>query len=121
MIAALCDDELIAPFVYHRNMNTDLFNCYLQVILLPLLAFGTVIVMDNASYHISNETRRLIEEKGCKLLYLPPYSPDLNRIEKYWATIKKHLKKYRPYFPTLKDTLYFVFDFILSPLLFISL
>jgi transposase len=121
MIAALCGDELIAPFIYHNNMNTDLFNCYLQVILLPLLAVGTVIIMDNAPYHISNETRRLIEEKGCKLIYLPPYSPDLNRIEKYWATIKKYLKKYRPYFPTLKDTIIFVFDFIFSPLLFISL
>jgi len=51
--------------------------------LLPLLAFGTVIIMDNASYHISKETRKLIEKMGCRLIYLPPYSPDLNKIENY--------------------------------------
>jgi len=80
MIAALCDDEIIAPFVYANNMDSKLFNLYLQIILLPLLAFGTVIIMDNAPYHISKETRKLIEKMGCKLILLPPYSPDLKNI-----------------------------------------
>jgi len=48
MISALCDDEIIAPLVYANNMNNELFNLYLQTILLPLLSFGTVIIMDNA-------------------------------------------------------------------------
>ena len=121
MIAALCGDEIIAPLVYATNMNSELFNLYLQVILLPLLAFGTVIIMDNAPYHISKRTRKLIEEMGCKLIFLPPYSPDLNKIENYWAIIKKYVKKYRQYFPSLKDTLFFIFNFIFSPYIFISL
>ena len=53
---------------------------------------------------LSKETKKLIEEKGCKLIYLPPYSPELNKIENYWAIIKRYIKKYLPYFPTLKDT-----------------
>ena len=65
-------DEIIAPFVYESNMSNKLFNLYLQTILLPLLAFGAVIVMDNARYHISKETRKLIEKMGCRLIYLPP-------------------------------------------------
>jgi hypothetical protein len=72
MIAALCDDEIIAPLIYANNMDSKLFNLYLQIILLPLLAFGTIIVMDNAPYHISKETRKLIEKMGCRLIYLPP-------------------------------------------------
>ena len=72
MIAALCDDEIIAPLIYTNNMDSKLFNLYLQIILLPLLAFGAVIVMDNARYHISKETRKLIEKMGCRLIYLPP-------------------------------------------------
>jgi len=64
-------DEIIAPFVYANNMNNELFNLYLQTILLPLLSFGTVIIMDNAPYHISKETRKLIEKMGCKLILLP--------------------------------------------------
>jgi transposase len=121
MIAALCDDEIIAPCIYENNMNTALFNTYLQIILLPLLAIGTVIIMDNARYHISKETRKLIEEKGCKLIYLAPYSPELNKIENYWAIIKRYVKKYLPYFPTLKDTLSFIFNFLFSSYIFISL
>ncbi len=72
MIAALCDDEIIAPLIYANNMDSKLFNLYLQIILLPLLAFGTIVVMDNAPYHISKETRKLIEKMGCRLIYLPP-------------------------------------------------
>jgi len=121
MIAALCDDEIIAPLIYANNMDSKLFNLYLQIILLPLLAFGTVIIMDNAPYHISKETRKLIEKMGCRLIYLPPYSPDLNKIENYWAIIKKYVKKYRQFFPSLKDTLSFIFNFIFSPYIFISL
>jgi len=106
MIAALCDDEIIAPLIYANNMDSKLFNLYLQIILLPLLAFGTVIIMDNAPYQM-----------GC----CSTPSPDLNKIKNYWAIIKKYVKKYRQYFPSLKDTLSFIFNFIFSPYIFISL
>ncbi|MBE9033503.1 transposase, partial [filamentous cyanobacterium LEGE 11480] len=56
--------------------------------LVPALKPGQVVVMDNASFHKSERMRQLIEQAGCVLLFLPPYSPDLNKIEKFWARLK---------------------------------
>jgi transposase len=57
----------------------------LEKILCPELRPGQVVIMDNASFHKSPRIRKIIENVGCQLLYLPPYSPDLNPIEHYWA------------------------------------
>ncbi len=48
--------------------------------------------MDNASFHKSQRTKELIESVGCKIIFLPPYSPDLNPIEKFWANMKRWIK-----------------------------
>ena len=90
-------------------MNTDLFNAYLETILLPVISSGTLIIMDNARYHISEETRELIEGKECYLVYLPPYSPNLNKIENYWAILKKYIRKYRHLFSSLEETIDHIF------------
>jgi len=60
--------------------------------LIKQLTPGQVVVMDNASIHKSERTRELIESVGCKLLFLPPYSPDLNPIEHFWAWLKQKIK-----------------------------
>jgi transposase len=57
--------------------------------LLPQMATGSVIVLDNASFHKSEQTRLLVQQAGCQLLFLSPYSPDLNPIEKLWANLKR--------------------------------
>jgi transposase len=62
--------------------------------------------MDNASFHKSEKTRILIEKRGARLLYLPPYSPDLNPIENYWALLKLYVRKYNTSF----DTFYQILD-----------
>jgi transposase len=54
---------------------------------------GTVIVLDNASFHKSMSTRALVEQASCELLYLSPYSPDLDPIEKRWANLKRLWRK----------------------------
>jgi transposase len=58
-------------------MNTALFNTYRTEFLLPVLTPGQIVVMDNATFHKSAETRRLIESKGCQLWFLPTYAPTL--------------------------------------------
>lgn len=110
MVAGLNGNEIIAPFIFERTMDSDLFNSYLNIVLLPLVIFGAIIIMDNAKYHLSEETRDLIEEKGCRLVYLSPYSPELNRIEKYWGILKRYLRRFRCFFSSLEDTLFFVFN-----------
>ncbi len=65
---------------------------YLKQVLAPTLIEGDVVVMDNLSAHKAKGVRDLIEGRGAKLVYLPPYSPDLNPIEKCWSKIKTYLR-----------------------------
>jgi transposase len=110
IIAALLEKNIFAPFIFEGTMDTDLFNAYLEEILLPTIPLGTLITMDNASYHVSEQTRDLIEAKGCYLVYLPPYSPNLNKIENYWAILKKYIRKYLHLFSSLDDTIDYIFS-----------
>jgi transposase len=59
----------------------------------PTLVPGSVVILDNATFHHGGRIADLIESAGCRLLYLPPYSPDLNRIEKCWAWLKSRIRK----------------------------
>lgn len=86
--------EFVAPYVFKGYTDGTRFNTWLEKCLLPALEPGITIIMDNASFHKAPKTRELIEEAGCFLLYLPPYSPDLNPIEQQWAALKR---KYRTF------------------------
>jgi transposase len=86
-----------------------LFNFWLKTFLLPVLGVGYTIVMDNAAFHKSEQTKILIEQANCKLLFLPPYSPDFNPIEKFWANLKAKIKKIIGQFATLADAIDEVF------------
>ena len=70
-----------------------LFESYVQKVLAPSLHAGQVVIMDNLGAHRPKRVRELLEERGCELLYLPSYSPDLNPIEEAFAKIKHHLRE----------------------------
>ena len=95
VIAALNNNDINAPMTYQGTMNTALFLAWLEIFLVPTLFKGQVIIMDNASIHKNMKVKEIIEDAGCKLLYLPTYSPDLNPIENYWAVMKKNIRKIR--------------------------
>ena len=69
------------------------FEAYVERVLCPVLRPGQIVVMDNLSAHKGERVRELIERRGCELLYLPPYSPDLDPIEEAFAKIKGVLRK----------------------------
>jgi transposase len=71
----------------------EVFEAYLEGVLTPTLSPGQVVVMDNLSAHKGGRVREIIEERGCELIYLPPYSPDLNPIEEAFAKLKGLLRK----------------------------
>jgi transposase len=71
----------------------EVFEAYLEQVLGPALSEGQVVVMDNLSSHKGSRVRELIEQRGCELMYLPPYSPDLNPIEEAFSKIKGLLRK----------------------------
>lgn len=78
------------------TVNKNAFLSFLETTLLPTLAKGSVIVLDNWTVHHGEEFTELIETHGCKLLYLPTYSPDLNPVEHLFAKIKAFVKGLRP-------------------------
>jgi transposase len=93
MIAALCNQKLSAPFTLEGACNRTVFEMWLETTLVPTLVTGQVVVMDNATFHKGGRIQELIKNAGCRLLYLPPYSPDLNKIEKCWSWLKSRIRK----------------------------
>jgi transposase len=86
--------ELICPFYFKGYTNKAAFKTYLRVFLLPNLPKNSYLVMDNASFHKGKDIEELIRSYKIRPLYLPPYSPDLNPIEKKWAQIKAVFRKF---------------------------
>ncbi len=83
--------------------------CYwIENFLVPVLRPGQTVIMDNAAFHKSSKVKELIGKAVCNLIYLPPYSPDLNPIENCWAVIKKRIKKFRAKFDDIMDTIHFI-------------
>lgn len=83
---------MTAPFVYDGAMNGQVFLAYIEQVLVPTLAPGDVVVMDNLPAHKAAGVRDAIEKAGASLLYLPPYSPDFNPIENAFAKLKALLR-----------------------------
>ena len=82
-----------ASLVVEGSTNTKVFETYLREVLCPTLEEGQVVVMDNLSSHKGERVRKLIEGKGCELLYLPSYSPDFNPIEQAFSKLKSYLRE----------------------------
>ena len=93
MIAGYRDGQLIAPFTIEGAYNRTVFEIWLETCLIPKLKPKEWVIIDNATFHHGGRIRELIEAAGCKLVYLPAYSPDLNRIEKCWAWLKSRIRK----------------------------
>ncbi len=92
-LAALRHDGITAPCVIDGPINGESFRAYVEQILLPTLKPGDIVVMDNLGSHKGRETRATIRSVGARLLFLPPYSPDLNPIEQVFAKMKTLLRK----------------------------
>jgi transposase len=92
-LAALRQDKVTAPCVIDGAINGELFLAYVEQFLAPTLMPGDVVIMDNLGSHKVDGVRKAIETAGAKLLYLPPYSPDLNPIEQFFSKLKAYLRK----------------------------
>lgn len=92
-LAALRYDRVTAPCVIDGPINGDCFLAYVEQCLIPTLAPGDIVVMDNLGSHKRQSVRTAIRAAGAKLFFLPPYSPDLNPIEQVFAKLKHLLRK----------------------------
>jgi len=93
LVAALRMNGLAASQVYDRPINAELFEEWVEECLIPVLSPGDIVVMDNLSSHKGSRVEELIVAAGAELRYLPPYSPDLNPIEKAFSKLKSYLRK----------------------------
>ena len=92
-LAALRHDAITAPCVIDGPINGETFTAYVEQFLVPTLNAGDIVIIDNLGSHKGAAVRTAIEAAGAYLLYLPPYSPDLNPIEQVFAKLKALLRK----------------------------
>ena len=91
---------------YDGTMDSLLFEAWFVQRFLPAIKKGTVIVMDNASFHRKKQFFCAAKKAGCILIFLPPYSPQLNPIEKFWSWLKRYLRKILPFHKSFDSDLY---------------
>lgn len=93
VIGALLGKSLLTVSLFQTNINTDIFTAWVQQDLINKLPSQAVVIMDNAAFHKGKEMKNEFEKAGHTLLFLPPYSPDLNPIEHKWAQLKAQRRK----------------------------
>lgn len=93
LLASMSSEGIGPTLAVQGGTTKAVFEAYVGQVLAPTLRAGQVVVMDNLSAHKGEEVRELVEERGCEVLFLPPYSPDLNPIEEAFAKIKGLLRK----------------------------
>ena len=111
IVAAKCGDKIVAPMIYDGTTDSVLFECWFEKMLLKSIPRHSIIILDNATFHRKTKLRELAEKAGCDVLFLPPYSPDLNPIEQFWAWLKNRLRKVLPSFSNFEDALVDCFQF----------
>jgi hypothetical protein len=105
IVAAKCGNKIIEPHEYGCNMNSRLFEFWFML-LLKCVALGSVFIMDNARFHREKVLKAMAEKAGCRVLFLPAYSPDLNPIEQEWANLKTFLRNHGRDFVIPSDALF---------------
>ena len=96
ILGALCITGIVSVMTVEGATDSEVFCAFLEHVLGPKLKPGDVLVLDNVGAHRTADVRRLVEKMGAKVLFLPPYSPDLNPIEECWSKVKSLLRKFGP-------------------------
>ena len=96
LLSAIAGDGVVAAMVLDGPLNGDWFAHFCENLLAPVLAAGSIVVLDNLGSHKVSGAAAALERVGCSFAFLPPYSPDLNPIESIFAKVKSIVRKLRP-------------------------
>jgi transposase len=96
MLAAVSLEGPFAPMAIEGAVNTQVFQTWVDRLLVPTLKPGQIVVMDNLAAHKQTKVIEAIETVGAEVWFLPPYSPDLNPIEQLWSKVKRALRQFAP-------------------------
>ena len=105
IVAAKCGSNIVAPMIYNGTTDSVLFERWFENMLLKTIPEGSVIIMDNATFHRKAVLQALASTCKCDVLFLPPYSPDFNPIENFWAWLKSKLRNILPCYDNFDDAL----------------
>ena len=109
IVSGICQRKWVAPLQYSGTTDSVLFEFWFTDCLLKEIEENSVIVLDNATFHKKSILLALAKQHNCEVIFLPPYSPNLNPIEKKWAWLKRTLRKTLPEFDSLDDALWNAF------------
>ena len=110
IVAAQLGQKIISPLAYSGTMDGRLFEFWFEKQLLPALPPGAVVVMDNASFHRKAQLISVAQKYGFRLIFLPPYSPEFNPIENFWAWLKRRLRSSLAFYTSFDDALFDLFQ-----------
>jgi len=105
IVAAQIGKDILAPLQYDGTMDSCLFEAWFETRLMCELPSDCVIVMDNAAFHRKRRLTLITQKHGHTIIFLPPYAPEYNPIENFWAWIKGRLRKTLPFFDNFDDAL----------------
>ena len=112
IVAGRCGNMIFSPLSYSGTTDHILFEYWFENFLMKDVSPGSVIILDNATFHRKAALAALAERYGCSVLFLPPYSPDLNPIENFWAWLKRKLQSILTEFDTFDDALSWCFKLV---------
>jgi transposase len=110
LVAGICRRQWVAPMQYTGTTDSRLFECWFENCLLKSVKAQSTIILDNATFHRKSILPKLASQYECHVLFLPPYSPELNPIENKWAWVKRKLREILGYHKSLDDALWTVFQ-----------
>ena len=110
VVAAQCNGEIIAPFLYEWRTDAVWFETWFEWHLCPQLKLNSVIIMDNAKFHRKTILSKIAKSYGLSILWLPPYSPDKNSIEHLWANMKDYIRNHSTPDTSIKDIMLSCFN-----------
>lgn len=103
IVAAWCNSHVFAAMTFSGYCDSLLIETWFEKVLIPKLRRGQTVILDNASFHRKAKLKTMLEAVGCHLLPLPPYSPDLNKIEHLWHQVKAIVSHHANDAPSLQD------------------
>ena len=102
IVAGYCNGKVLGQTTYPWNTDTEWFILWFEFVLIPLLLPGSIIILDNATFHSKTYLPIIAETYGHKILWLPKYSPDKNPLEHIWATMKTWLRNFSKNYASIR-------------------